>query len=273
MDDFTVAIYCYIDDFLKFSTHKSKNKKRKMSDAEVITTAIVAAQYFGGNYTPALSYMVSYHGVQALDKSNFSRCLNRLHDEIEAFFLELGEFTKQTSKNKVFLIDSFPVPVCHNIRIKRSKIVQGEAYRGKCASKREYFYGFKVHLITNEAGNPVDMYVVKGSYHDSTALQSFSINLPTHSIIVADSGYTDYLEEDHYKEFENISLEVVRKKNSQRGDNLYNRIFKKVTRHQIESTFSSITRTFSRKIHAITKQGFVVKVALSVIAYAFEKLM
>ena len=98
---------------------------------------------------------------------------------------------------------------------------------GRCASKREYFYGFKVHLITNEAGNPVDMYVVKGSYHDSTALQSFSINLPTHSIIVADSGYTDYLEEDHYKEFENITLEVVRKKNSRRGDNLYNRLFKR----------------------------------------------
>ena len=273
MNDFTVAIYCYIDDFLKLSNHKQENKKRKMSDAEIITTALISAFYFGGNYRCGLHYMQSHQGVQKLDKSNFSRCLNRLDTVIENFFQSVGQFNKEKTKDKIFLVDSFPVSVCKNIRIQRSKIVKGEIYRGKCASKREYFYGYKIHLITNEFGVPVDMYVVKGSYLDATALQSFSINLPPQSTLIADSGYTDYLLEDNYKEFEQIELAIVRRKKSLRGDDLYTRLFKKVKRHQIESTFSAITRTFSNKIHAINKQGFVLKIALCVIAYTCKLIM
>ncbi|MFD2065303.1 IS982 family transposase, partial [Pontibacter silvestris] len=54
MNDFTIAIYCFIDDYLKVAGQKPA-AKRKLSDAEVITTALVAARYFGGNMTTARS--------------------------------------------------------------------------------------------------------------------------------------------------------------------------------------------------------------------------
>lgn len=46
--DHTVAIYCIVDDLLKAVGHR-EDARRALSDAEVITTALIAARYFGGN--------------------------------------------------------------------------------------------------------------------------------------------------------------------------------------------------------------------------------
>lgn len=50
-----VTIYCIVDDLLKTS-HHTEDCRRVMSDAEVITTALVAAQFFGGNQAQACQY-------------------------------------------------------------------------------------------------------------------------------------------------------------------------------------------------------------------------
>ncbi len=48
MDDQVVAIYCVCDDLLK-ELHHPEDPQRTMSDAAVMTTALVAACFFGGN--------------------------------------------------------------------------------------------------------------------------------------------------------------------------------------------------------------------------------
>ncbi len=48
MDTQIVVVYCFCDDVLK-RLHYYEDPQRQMSDAEVMTTAIVAAQYFAGN--------------------------------------------------------------------------------------------------------------------------------------------------------------------------------------------------------------------------------
>ena len=45
----TLAIYCFIDDFLKASRHQ-EDVRIQVSDAEVITIAITAMLHFGGNF-------------------------------------------------------------------------------------------------------------------------------------------------------------------------------------------------------------------------------
>lgn len=77
MEDFTKAICCFVDEFLKISAPK-QGANRKMSDAEVITTWVVAARYFGGNLTTASHYMRCHHGSEFPDKSNFNRHMHRL---------------------------------------------------------------------------------------------------------------------------------------------------------------------------------------------------
>ena len=48
MCDGTLAIYCFIDDFLNASGHR-EDVRIEVTDAEVITIAITAMLHFGGN--------------------------------------------------------------------------------------------------------------------------------------------------------------------------------------------------------------------------------
>lgn len=53
MAEQTVAIYCFIDDFLRAICPARPPTGRRLSDAELVTTALLAARFFGGNLTTA----------------------------------------------------------------------------------------------------------------------------------------------------------------------------------------------------------------------------
>ena len=44
-------------------------------------------------------------------------------------------------------------------------------------------------------------------------------------------------------------------------------------RKRIETTFSEITAFFPRHIHAVTPQGFILKVVLFIFAYTFDRAL
>lgn len=270
MEDFTIAIYCFLDDMLLIM-QKPDAPSRKMSDAQVLSTALVGAYYFGANLTVAGDYMKNHQGFTFAHKSTFNRQLHRLAFTLEMLFAQLGATIKALNTESRYIIDSFPVAICHNIRIKRAKLLQEEAYRGYNASKRAYFYGFKVQVITDAQGIPVDYYITAGSVHDNTAFQAMPIDLPAQSQLYADSAYTNYEMEDLYAEHESISLMSERKSNAKRSDHPARAFLKKEYRKRIEVTFSEITARFPQKIHALTPEGFILKIILFICAYTFKR--
>lgn len=117
MCDHTLAIYCFIDDFLKAHGHR-EDSRIEVSDAEVITIALTAMLEFGGNFER--SRLVLYElGLipRLLSRSRLSRLLSRLTDLIHCLFHQLGAVLKTLHWETRYLLDSFPVPVCDNIRI------------------------------------------------------------------------------------------------------------------------------------------------------------
>ena len=52
MDTAIVTTYCLADDWLQ-ARHHRESPQRRVSDAEVITIAIIAARFFGGNFETA----------------------------------------------------------------------------------------------------------------------------------------------------------------------------------------------------------------------------
>jgi hypothetical protein len=58
------------------------------------------------------------------------------------------------------VIDSYPISVCDNYRIKHSKIRQGEDWRGYIPSKK-LFYGVRIHTLVTEQGesDPLPVFV------------------------------------------------------------------------------------------------------------------
>lgn len=271
MKDFTVATYCFVDDLLKKMQNTSIDSRRKLSDAEIITTVIFSAKYFYGNQHHACVYMQEHWGFKMPNKSNFNRILHRLSGLISQLFYQLSAIFKELNIESVYIIDSFPVAVCRNIRISRSKIIKGNIFRGYCASKREFFYGFKVHLISTGNGIPVDFLVSAGSIHDNTALQMMDIDLPENSTIYGDAAYLNKEIKELLAEFNNISLKAATKKNSIERNTWAEELENKYFRKPIENTFSELNYKFPSRIHAVTAEGFLLKLLIAIIALILHK--
>ena len=181
MREQTVAMYCFLDDLLTLtrpSWARPAASHRRLTDAQVLTTALVAARFFGGNLVLGQRYMEQHWGQNKLDKSGFSRQLHALTDTLLGLFATCGQLLKDLHTEARYVLDSFPVAVCHNTRIARCKLLTGKAYHGRCASKRSWFYGLKVQLITTTDGLPVEFYIHAGSEADSTGLRAMAPDLP-----------------------------------------------------------------------------------------------
>jgi hypothetical protein len=143
MDTQIIVIFCLCADMLK-SLHHYEDSQCQMSDAEVMTTAIVAMLYFKGNFSMASGFLYSEGYIpNMLGKSRFNRRLHRIADLFLTLFLRLGETWKKLNERSTYVIDSYPIMVCDNYRIQRSKIYQGEDFRGYIPSKKRYFYGLR----------------------------------------------------------------------------------------------------------------------------------
>ncbi|GAB6120166.1 IS982-like element ISEfm1 family transposase [Dysgonomonas termitidis] len=267
----TIAIYVFFDDILKSMNHKEP-ESRKTSDAEIITVVLIAAQYFAGNIEKSICFVRSTGLMpRMLGKSRFNRRLHNIGEFLSQLFFYTGQAIKGMSLETTYSIDSFPVEVCHNIRISRSRIVKGEQYRGKCASKRVYFYGFKVHMIVTSDGIPVEFTFTAGGIHDIDGIKQLPVNLPDGSQLLADSAYTDYLLEDMLAD-NNIYLKAARKSNSTKPHNPCMEYLISIHRKRIETAFSDITKYLPKKIHAVTQKGFLIKLIAFIWGYTFDKI-
>src|SRR3954468_10616132 len=194
--DKITAIYCLVDDLLLACDHHTPEGCR-CSDAEIITTALVSALLFKGNQSLTIDYMRTHNMAPALPlKSGFTKRLHRLAELLYSLFQQLGTIVKQLNCSGSYILDSFPLAVCHNMRISRCKLLKGGEYRGFCASKHQYFYGVKVQVITTSGGIPVECCFVPGSEHDSQAISQLLWDFKPGDRIYDDSGYTRYALED-----------------------------------------------------------------------------
>jgi len=271
-EDKIIAIFCLVDDLLQGIGHKEDNR-RKVSDSEIITTAIVSALYFGGHQDNAREFMkMTKLSPGMLDKSRFCRRLHNLDGLIFSLFFQIGQHLKDISGARDYIIDSFPVAVCDNIRIANCKLLKGKQWRGKQCSMRRYFYGVKVQVLTTETGIPVEFGFVPGCESDVQALKKLPLSVAPESSIYADSAYTDYTIEEDARFGDEINLMVQRKSNSKRKDEPWIRFLKEYSRKRIETTFSEIKNLFLRKIHAVTFKGFLLKILMFIVAFTFNKL-
>lgn len=266
-----IALYCIVDDMLT-GLHHYEDPKVQMSDSEVITTAFVATLYFGGHAENACRFMqLKGYVPRMLQKSRFNRRLLRLSDLLLSMFYQLGQHLKDMAGAAHYQLDSFPVEACERVRMGRCRILQGKQWCGRCASMGRYFYGIRVQVLTLW-GVPVEMVLVPGRENDTQALQKLPLQVAPLSWIFSDAGYTCYEAEDVALEAEGVHLMVDRRSNSRRKDEPHVRFLKKAMRKEVETVFSEIKARMPHSIHAVTQQGFLLKVALFVIAFAFEKM-
>jgi len=271
--DKIISIFCLIDDLFIGIKHP-EDVRRKVSDSEIAVTAVVSALYFGGNQYHAIYFMKSHGYIpKMLDKTRFNRRLHQIGRLLYDLFSQVGSYLKAASCELHYILDSFPVAVCDNIRIMESKLIKGEKWRGYTASMRRYFYGVKVQLLTTGNGIPVAFCFTPGKQADIKSLEKIVRGLPPEASVYADSAYTDYTIEDNLFSKELILLKVQRKSNSKRPDTKQQVFEKLKMRKRVETTISDIKKLFPRTIHAVTLNGFLIKLILFVFGLQINKIV
>ena len=265
MDLQSVFVYCLGDDLLKALDHR-EDPQCRVSDAEILTTALVAALYFGGNFKRTHEFLHEQGYLpRKLSSSRFVRRVHRCADLLMPLFHGLAGLGHQLNPESVYIIDSFPIAACDNIRIRRCRRYQGEAWRGYQASKKRYFYGLKIHLLITAQGQPVEFFLTPGSESDTKGLKEYALDLPDQATITGDKAYNDYGYEDLLEDVD-LHLVPLRKKNSKRALDPATTYLMAKARKAIETTGSLIERLLPKHIHSVTATGFELKVGLFVLA-------
>ena len=114
---------------------------------------------------------------------SYTRFVELIPSALPALCLYLrGRFVTTTG---VALIDSTPLPVCHNKRIGRNRVFADMAKRGK--SSMGWFYGFKLHLIVNDRGESLAIQLTPGNVDDRKPVPQMAERL--WGKLVGDRGY------------------------------------------------------------------------------------
>jgi hypothetical protein len=153
---------------------------------------------------------------------------------------------------------------------RRSKIYREEKYRGHRASKKCCFYGFRIHLLVSTDGQPAECGLTYGDFVDINTLKYDAYELPGGSIIHADEAYNEYKIEGLFKDINHIELVPMHKKNSKRILPLCVCFVRGYYRKTVETTGILIEQLLLNPIHAVTPEGFELKVDLFVIAYSLD---
>ncbi len=91
MDTQIIVVFCLCKDMLD-SLHHYENAQRKMCDAEVMTTALVATLYFKGNLCMTSRFLYEYGYIpNMLSKSRYNLRLHMLDQFSLILFLRLEE--------------------------------------------------------------------------------------------------------------------------------------------------------------------------------------
>lgn len=171
--------------------------------------------------------------------------------------------------DEVFIIDSFPIPLCDFKRAHAStsplKCADGTgtlATYGKCATKGlNTFLGFRGSVITTAYGLPVDFAIATADTDDREVLPLLC-ERGTYSVILGDRGYiSEELEANLLKTY-NVCLLPTRRKNQKTQ---YPDRFQKLhgqKRRRIETTISQLTDQFNvQRIRAKTHWGFLTRLS------------
>jgi hypothetical protein len=267
-DALIVTIYVVIDETMKTLGHQS-HSLAALSDAEVLTVAVVAAHAFGNHQRRALDmlYALGYLTTH-LSPSRFNRRLHALAAWLSLLVETVGAGVVQAQAAICdFVIDSLPVPVCRRVRARRGAKVRGRAYCGYCAAKQEKFFGWRLHLVCTTDGVPVACVLLPAGYHDLTPIHELLYGLPPGAYVYADKAYNSADDEASILSATGVHLVPLRKDN--RAPNTWaERCGLRTFRTTIETVNSQCEAMGLQRLRARTNAGFELKVQASVLALA-----
>lgn len=193
--DKVTEIFYLIDEFcIQFEaslspslTGNAPKRRPLMSKSEVITLMTL---FHSGNFRNMKHFYLHY--VQKHLRSEFPQTVsyNRFTELMQLAVLPMTIFLKTCCLGEctgISFVDSTPIRVCKNKRIKRNKVFKGIAELGK--STMGFFFGFKLHLIINDKGEILNFVITQGNVDDREPLKNERFIESIKEKLYGDKGY------------------------------------------------------------------------------------
>lgn len=266
-----IQTFCVFDDLsVQLFGKTNRGRPNSLSRSEV-ATIILMKNAFGINCLKKLYRLLQtnyLHEFHLPVYKNFVVTMNRYSLD----FLVLINVLLQLQQRKsgvVKIIDSTPVPVCKNYRIYRHKTMKQIATRSK--STTGWFYGLKLHIITDLKKNILMMRFTTANVDDRKVLDIF-LNQLKNSIILADAGYISSKLQQKAAKGRNVILISVRKNMKKLATPL--QIFLLNMRGRIESIFSVLKERLGL-ISSLprSENGYLAHYSRVLFGYLFQPLI
>ncbi len=206
-----VSTFTILDDFnalLQLNKHIF-GRKPSLNLSEIATISLIKSEYgirtWKGLYK-LLKNKFRYEFTLPVYK-NFVILMNQ-NAKLILILINLLLQLNHKQAGVVKLLDSTTLPVCKNYRIKRHKTMKQVATRSK--SSLGWFYGLKLHALTDMFGNLLGIRFTTGKVDDRVILDAFLEKLHN-SIIVADAGYISRKLTEKAHQNNNVLLTCLRK--------------------------------------------------------------
>lgn len=194
-NDEITEIFCLIDDFcIEFEKSVEKHllgnkpkRRPRMSCSEVITIMVL---FHSGGFRNMKHFYLFYVQKHLTDLFPDTVSYNRLVELMQASTLPMTIFLKTCCMGQgtgISFIDSTPIRVCNNKRIKRNRVFKDIARLGK--STMGYFFGFKLHIVINDKGELLNFVITQGNVDDREPLKNKNFVNALKGKLFADKGY------------------------------------------------------------------------------------
>ncbi len=193
--DKITELFCVTDEFCKnfeettapFLIGNKPKKKPTMTTAEVITIYYLFHLSGFRCFKHFYLFYVKKHMQNEFPKTV---SYNRFTELMQSALLPMTMFAKTCCLGKctgISFVDSTPIRVCKNKRIKRNKVFKDIAKTGK--STMGWFHGFKLHIVINDKGEILSFCVTQANVDDREPLKNEGFLKAIFGKLFGDKGY------------------------------------------------------------------------------------
>ncbi len=273
LDSFLVTLYVIVDDWWK-ATHPPQTRPGRpfeLSPSEVLTLAILAqwprwrcerdfvrfANRHLRNYFPRL-----------LSQSQFNRRVRALEPELRALNEALAQVLKPLTRAIYYVLDTTLIPAINRVRACRHGLFAGQATFGRCVSKTEWVYGFKLGLIVSQDGIITRFGLAEARADERPIADALLGRVKHRATYLADKGHSGVMWERHWLEDYGALVIATPRRNERRAWDEGTYRWSAGKRQVVEQVVSHLKDLFSLERHrAHTLSGLLARIAARIVAY------
>ncbi|MCA0457110.1 MAG: IS982 family transposase [Chloroflexi bacterium] len=271
-----LELYCAVDDFCKamdkaqaghrlVSGTAQRQRAGRLSDSEALTIMIHFHQShyrtFKAYYQDHVEVYLKAEFPQLISYGRFVQRMPRLLG-----WLCLYLFSRFGLCSGISFVDATFIAVCDNRRINQHQIFKGIAARGKGSTG--WSFGFKLHLVVNDAGELLAVYLTAANRHELKALPKLVKRL--FGKLFADMAY---LSQSMFEQLMEQGIQLVTKLKSNMKNNLMLMTDKLLLRKRsIIETINDQLKNISQIEHSRHRSPihFLVNLVSGLIAYTHQ---